>query len=145
MSLLIPPGARRPQGSSPVSGRVWCPGVSGVHSACALSLSSRGTQDRVRIRLNLTWRFFFPLRNQDGNTYDLSSLSRYSDNWEAITGTGSTEHYLINVCKSLSPQAGLGEQGLRGSRLLGSLWGDRGSQDRSFEGTSLSDTGAGTH
>ncbi|XP_043744063.1 cation-independent mannose-6-phosphate receptor [Cervus elaphus] len=45
-------------------------------------------------------------KNQDGNTYDLSSLSRYSDNWEAITGTGSTEHYLINVCKSLSPQAG---------------------------------------
>uniref|UniRef100_A0A8C5VW34 Cation-independent mannose-6-phosphate receptor n=1 Tax=Microcebus murinus TaxID=30608 RepID=A0A8C5VW34_MICMU len=41
-----------------------------------------------------------------GNSFDLSSLSRYSDNWEAVTGTGSTEHYLINVCKSLSPQAG---------------------------------------
>ncbi|XP_014444729.1 cation-independent mannose-6-phosphate receptor [Tupaia chinensis] len=41
-----------------------------------------------------------------GNSFDLSSLSRYSDNWEAITGTGATEHYLINVCKSLAPQAG---------------------------------------
>ncbi|EPY85235.1 cation-independent mannose-6-phosphate receptor precursor [Camelus ferus] len=41
-----------------------------------------------------------------GNTYDLSPLSRYSDNWEAITSTGATEHYLINVCKSLAPQAG---------------------------------------
>ena len=110
MSLLIPPGAGRPQGSGPVSGR--------VRSTLRLcTLSSRGTQDCVRIRLNLTWHFFFPLRNQDGNTYDLSSLSRYSDNWEAITGTGSTEHYLINVCKSLSPQAGLGERrlGARGS------------------------------
>lgn len=59
------------------------------------------------------WHFFFPCRNEDGNTYDLSSLSRYSDNWEAVTGTGSTEHYLINVCKSLSPQAGSGEWGAR--------------------------------
>ncbi|KAK2501049.1 hypothetical protein MC885_011037 [Smutsia gigantea] len=41
-----------------------------------------------------------------GNTVDLSSLSRYSNNWEAVTRTGATEHYLINVCKSLSPQAG---------------------------------------
>ncbi|XP_022416368.1 cation-independent mannose-6-phosphate receptor [Delphinapterus leucas] len=41
-----------------------------------------------------------------GNTFDLSSLSRYSDNWEAVTRTGATEHYLINVCKSLAPQAG---------------------------------------
>uniref|UniRef100_A0A673TKJ8 Cation-independent mannose-6-phosphate receptor n=1 Tax=Suricata suricatta TaxID=37032 RepID=A0A673TKJ8_SURSU len=41
-----------------------------------------------------------------GNTIDLSSLARYSDNWEAVTRTGATEHYLINVCKSLSPQAG---------------------------------------
>ncbi|XP_027795386.2 cation-independent mannose-6-phosphate receptor [Marmota flaviventris] len=41
-----------------------------------------------------------------GNSYDLSPLSRYSDNWEAVTRTGATEHYLINVCKSLAPQAG---------------------------------------
>ncbi|XP_053447080.1 cation-independent mannose-6-phosphate receptor [Nycticebus coucang] len=41
-----------------------------------------------------------------GNSFDLSSLSQYSDNWEAITSTGSSEHYLINVCKSLSPQPG---------------------------------------
>ncbi|XP_029327247.1 cation-independent mannose-6-phosphate receptor [Mus caroli] len=41
-----------------------------------------------------------------GNSIDLSSLTRYSDNWEAVTRTGATEHYLINVCKSLSPHAG---------------------------------------
>ncbi|XP_059555884.1 cation-independent mannose-6-phosphate receptor isoform X3 [Myotis daubentonii] len=41
-----------------------------------------------------------------GNNFDLSSLSRYSDNWEAVTSTGATEHYLINVCKSLAPQPG---------------------------------------
>ncbi|XP_023074848.1 cation-independent mannose-6-phosphate receptor isoform X1 [Piliocolobus tephrosceles] len=41
-----------------------------------------------------------------GNSFDLSSLSRYSDNWEAITGTGDPEHYLINVCKSLAPHGG---------------------------------------
>ncbi|KAH0519980.1 Cation-independent mannose-6-phosphate receptor [Microtus ochrogaster] len=41
-----------------------------------------------------------------GNSIDLSSLTRYSDNWEAVTRTGAPEHYLINVCKSLSPQAG---------------------------------------
>uniref|UniRef100_A0A8C0X744 Cation-independent mannose-6-phosphate receptor n=1 Tax=Castor canadensis TaxID=51338 RepID=A0A8C0X744_CASCN len=40
-----------------------------------------------------------------GNSFDLSPLSRYSDNWEAVTRTGATEHYLINVCKSLAPQA----------------------------------------
>ncbi|ELK09957.1 Cation-independent mannose-6-phosphate receptor [Pteropus alecto] len=45
-------------------------------------------------------------KDEAGNNYDLSSLSRYSDNWEAVTGTGSTEHYLINVCKSLSPHPG---------------------------------------
>ncbi|KAM4866079.1 cation-independent mannose-6-phosphate receptor isoform 2-T3 [Thomomys bottae] len=41
-----------------------------------------------------------------GNSFDLSPLSRYSDNWEAVTRTGATEHYLINVCKSLAPQSG---------------------------------------
>ncbi|XP_014304449.1 LOW QUALITY PROTEIN: cation-independent mannose-6-phosphate receptor [Myotis lucifugus] len=41
-----------------------------------------------------------------GNNFDLSSLSRYSDNWEAVTSTGAPEHYLINVCKSLAPQPG---------------------------------------
>ncbi|XP_044616685.2 cation-independent mannose-6-phosphate receptor [Equus asinus] len=45
-------------------------------------------------------------KDEAGNTIDLSSLSRYSDNWEAVTRTGATEHYLINVCKSLSPQPG---------------------------------------
>lgn len=46
------------------------------------------------------------IQDEAGNSIDLSSLSRYSDNWEAVTRTGATEHYLINVCKSLSPQAG---------------------------------------
>ncbi|KAF5914863.1 hypothetical protein HPG69_010929 [Diceros bicornis minor] len=50
-----------------------------------------------------------------GNNFDLSSLSRYSDNWEAVTRTGATEHYLINVCKSLSPQPGSGEISAEGS------------------------------
>ncbi|KAM5228759.1 cation-independent mannose-6-phosphate receptor [Ctenodactylus gundi] len=45
-------------------------------------------------------------RDKAGNFFDLSSLSRYSDNWEAVTRTGASEHYLINVCKSLAPQAG---------------------------------------
>lgn len=45
-------------------------------------------------------------KDKDGNTFDLSSLSKYSSNWEAVTGTGSTEHYLINVCKSLWTQPG---------------------------------------
>nr|XP_019605252.1 PREDICTED: cation-independent mannose-6-phosphate receptor [Rhinolophus sinicus] len=45
-------------------------------------------------------------KDRAGNNYDLSSLSKYSDNWEAVTRTGATEHYLINVCKSLSPQPG---------------------------------------
>ncbi|XP_053769591.1 cation-independent mannose-6-phosphate receptor [Desmodus rotundus] len=46
------------------------------------------------------------LKDAAGNSFDLSSLSRYSDNWEAVTSTGATEHYLINVCKSLAPQPG---------------------------------------
>ena len=92
------------------------------------------------------WCFFFPCRNEAGETYDLSSLSRYSDNWEAVTGTGSTEHYLINVCKSLSPQAGSGERGAWGLvARVGSLLGERGSQDGFFEVMSLSDMGVGTH
>ncbi|XP_058516485.1 cation-independent mannose-6-phosphate receptor isoform X4 [Ochotona princeps] len=45
-------------------------------------------------------------KDDTGEPYDLSSLSRYSDNWEAITRTGSSDHYIINVCKSLAPQPG---------------------------------------
>ncbi|XP_043858247.1 cation-independent mannose-6-phosphate receptor isoform X1 [Dromiciops gliroides] len=47
-------------------------------------------------------------RDHEGNSFDLSSLSRYNDNWEAITRTGATERYFINVCKSLAPQPGIG-------------------------------------
>lgn len=93
----------------------------------------------------LPGRFFLPCRNEAGETYDLSSLSRYSDNWEAITGTGSTEHYLINVCKSLSPQAGSGERGVRGLGARREFVGEKGSQDGFFEVMSLSDMGVGTH
>ncbi|XP_075410409.1 cation-independent mannose-6-phosphate receptor isoform X1 [Tenrec ecaudatus] len=46
-------------------------------------------------------------KDDQGNVFDLSSLSKYSDNWEAVTRTGSPEHYLINICKSLAPQAGI--------------------------------------
>ncbi|KAM9666055.1 cation-independent mannose-6-phosphate receptor [Trichechus inunguis] len=45
-------------------------------------------------------------KDDAGNSFDLSSLSKYSDNWEAVTRTGATERYLINVCKSLAPQGG---------------------------------------
>ncbi|XP_038598480.1 LOW QUALITY PROTEIN: cation-independent mannose-6-phosphate receptor [Tachyglossus aculeatus] len=45
-------------------------------------------------------------KDPEGNSYDLSPLSRYKDNWEAVTGTGVTQRFFINICKSLSPQAG---------------------------------------
>ncbi|XP_045356158.1 cation-independent mannose-6-phosphate receptor [Leopardus geoffroyi] len=82
----------------------------------------RGTQRPVFLRETSDCSYVFEWRTQyacapfdvtecsfkdgAGNTFDLSSLARYSDNWEAVTRTGATEHYLINVCKSLSPQAG---------------------------------------
>ncbi|XP_068926465.1 cation-independent mannose-6-phosphate receptor [Petaurus breviceps papuanus] len=47
-------------------------------------------------------------RDDEGNSFDLSPLSRYNDNWEAVTRTGATERYFINICKSLAPQAGIG-------------------------------------
>nr|XP_033791685.1 cation-independent mannose-6-phosphate receptor [Geotrypetes seraphini] len=46
-------------------------------------------------------------RDNDNNWYDLSSLSRYKENWEVITGSGSTEKYYLNVCNSLVPETGL--------------------------------------
>ncbi|XP_037673819.1 cation-independent mannose-6-phosphate receptor [Choloepus didactylus] len=82
----------------------------------------RGTQEPVFLRETSDCSYLFEWRTQyacppfdvtecsfkdgAGNSFDLSSLSRYSDNWEAVTSTGATEHYLINVCKSLAPQAG---------------------------------------
>ncbi|XP_019519312.1 PREDICTED: cation-independent mannose-6-phosphate receptor [Hipposideros armiger] len=82
----------------------------------------RGTQKPVFLKETSDCSYLFEWRTQyacppfnltecsfkdgAGNNYDLSSLSRYSDNWEAVTRTGATEHYLINVCKSLSPQPG---------------------------------------
>nr|XP_045014516.1 cation-independent mannose-6-phosphate receptor [Jaculus jaculus] len=82
----------------------------------------RSTQKPVFLRETLDCSYLFEWRTQyacppfnvtecsfkdkAGNSFDLSPLSRYSDNWEAVTRTGATEHYLINVCKSLAPQAG---------------------------------------
>eukprot|EP00062_Callorhinchus_milii_P000078 gi/632935035/ref/XP_007887464.1/ PREDICTED: cation-independent mannose-6-phosphate receptor [Callorhinchus milii] len=45
------------------------------------------------------------LRDDDGNSYDLTPLSRYRDNWE-ILSIDNGQKYYINVCKSLVPQNG---------------------------------------
>ncbi|KAG7460969.1 hypothetical protein MATL_G00204630 [Megalops atlanticus] len=44
--------------------------------------------------------------DDQGNSYDLSSLSLPRSNWEVETKTGSKDRYYINVCKSLVPQSG---------------------------------------
>ncbi|KAM4694239.1 cation-independent mannose-6-phosphate receptor [Discoglossus pictus] len=46
------------------------------------------------------------LKDSDGNSYDLSSLSQYEENWEAELITGTTQKYYINVCKPLVPEPG---------------------------------------
>ncbi|CAH2252953.1 cation-independent mannose-6-phosphate receptor [Pelobates cultripes] len=46
------------------------------------------------------------LRDTEGNSYDLSSLSRYNDNWEVEPTPGLTEKYRLNVCKPLALQNG---------------------------------------
>ncbi|XP_034964504.2 cation-independent mannose-6-phosphate receptor isoform X1 [Zootoca vivipara] len=45
-------------------------------------------------------------KDSTGNSYDLSSLTRHKENWEAISMTNSTQKYYINVCKSLVPHRG---------------------------------------
>ncbi|XP_053150803.1 cation-independent mannose-6-phosphate receptor [Hemicordylus capensis] len=47
-------------------------------------------------------------KDSDGNSYDLSSLTRYKQNWEAISMADSSQKYYINVCKSLVPHQGTG-------------------------------------
>lgn len=42
-------------------------------------------------------------RDDEGNFYDFSSLTRHRENWEAIALSASTQKYYINVCKSLVP------------------------------------------
>nr|XP_013042229.2 cation-independent mannose-6-phosphate receptor isoform X1 [Anser cygnoides] len=42
-------------------------------------------------------------KDDEGNFYDFSSLTRHRDNWEAIALSASTQKYYINVCKSLVP------------------------------------------
>ncbi|XP_062980546.1 cation-independent mannose-6-phosphate receptor [Elgaria multicarinata webbii] len=45
-------------------------------------------------------------KDNTGKSYDLSPLTRHKENWEAISGTTSTEKYYINICKSLVPHKG---------------------------------------
>nr|XP_060609655.1 cation-independent mannose-6-phosphate receptor [Anolis sagrei ordinatus] len=47
-------------------------------------------------------------KDSAGNSYDLSSLTRHKENWEAISRTDSAVKYYINVCKSLVPYQGTG-------------------------------------
>ncbi|KAH0622428.1 hypothetical protein JD844_024730, partial [Phrynosoma platyrhinos] len=47
-------------------------------------------------------------KDNAGNSYDLSSLTRHKENWEAISRTDSPVKYYINVCKSLVPHQGIG-------------------------------------
>uniref|UniRef100_A0A8C4P4C4 Insulin like growth factor 2 receptor n=1 Tax=Dromaius novaehollandiae TaxID=8790 RepID=A0A8C4P4C4_DRONO len=42
-------------------------------------------------------------KDNKGNFYDLSSLTRHRENWEAIALSASTQKYYINVCTSLVP------------------------------------------
>uniref|UniRef100_A0A8C8S5J2 Insulin like growth factor 2 receptor n=1 Tax=Pelusios castaneus TaxID=367368 RepID=A0A8C8S5J2_9SAUR len=44
-------------------------------------------------------------KDNEGNSFDLSPLTRHRENWEAIPMSGSTQKYYINVCKSLVPLA----------------------------------------
>ncbi|KAJ7342167.1 hypothetical protein JRQ81_009332 [Phrynocephalus forsythii] len=47
-------------------------------------------------------------KDDAGNSYDLSSLTRHKENWEAISSADSSQKYYINVCKSLVPHQGVG-------------------------------------
>ncbi|NWJ02858.1 MPRI protein, partial [Crypturellus undulatus] len=42
-------------------------------------------------------------KDDEGNFYDLSSLTRHRENWEATTLSASTHKYYINVCRALVP------------------------------------------
>ncbi|XP_018421109.1 PREDICTED: cation-independent mannose-6-phosphate receptor [Nanorana parkeri] len=42
-----------------------------------------------------------------GNSYDLSALSHYTENWEAEVLSGSNRKYHLNICKPLVPESGL--------------------------------------
>uniref|UniRef100_A0A8C5X5C4 Insulin like growth factor 2 receptor n=1 Tax=Malurus cyaneus samueli TaxID=2593467 RepID=A0A8C5X5C4_9PASS len=42
-------------------------------------------------------------KDDDGNFYDFSSLTRHRENWEAIAISATTQKYYINVCKPLVP------------------------------------------
>ncbi|XP_053316140.1 cation-independent mannose-6-phosphate receptor [Spea bombifrons] len=46
------------------------------------------------------------VRDTSGNSYDLSSLSRYNENWEVELPLGSTKKYRLNVCKPLVEETG---------------------------------------
>ncbi|KAM9656105.1 cation-independent mannose-6-phosphate receptor isoform 1-T1 [Morphnus guianensis] len=42
-------------------------------------------------------------KDDEGNFYDFSSLTRHRENWEAIALSASAQKYYINVCKPLVP------------------------------------------
>ncbi|XP_074023125.1 cation-independent mannose-6-phosphate receptor [Numenius arquata] len=42
-------------------------------------------------------------KDNEGNFYDFSSLTRHRENWEAIALSASAQKYYINVCKPLVP------------------------------------------
>ncbi|KAG8444174.1 hypothetical protein GDO86_009380 [Hymenochirus boettgeri] len=44
-------------------------------------------------------------KDNEGNSYDLSSLSIHNENWKPIL-PGSTQKYRLNVCRSLVPEIG---------------------------------------
>ncbi|XP_059504404.1 cation-independent mannose-6-phosphate receptor isoform X2 [Stegostoma tigrinum] len=46
------------------------------------------------------------LRDEDGNSYDLTPLSRSQDNWEIEQQRDFDQTYYINICKSLVPKNG---------------------------------------
>ncbi|KAM5165693.1 cation-independent mannose-6-phosphate receptor [Mantella aurantiaca] len=45
-------------------------------------------------------------KDTEGNSYDLSSLSHYSENWEAEVLSGSNQKYRLNICKPLVTEPG---------------------------------------
>ncbi|XP_006264642.3 cation-independent mannose-6-phosphate receptor [Alligator mississippiensis] len=57
-------------------------------------------------------------KDSEGNSFDLSSLTRHRENWEAISMFGSAQRYYINVCKSLVTHGGAGSCPLNAAACL---------------------------
>ncbi|XP_068088128.1 cation-independent mannose-6-phosphate receptor [Hyperolius riggenbachi] len=45
-------------------------------------------------------------KDSDGNSYDLSSLSLYTGNWDVEAHSGSNQRYRLNICKPLMSEVG---------------------------------------